>query len=586
MQIVKGIPVSPGIVIGRVFVQDDRTQRIAPRAIPPEQVPQELARLEDALAKSVADLTAVQQRSEQEMGSEAAKIFLFHIGVLQDPTLVGPMREIVADEMLCAEYAVYHVFQEWAARFAAMRDTAITTKVDDLRDLAGRVLDHLIGEHAVRLRQLPHQAVVLASDLTPSQTADFDRELVMAFATDLGGRTSHTAIVARALRIPAVVGCHDLTGRATEGQRVIIDGDRGLVILDPDRDHLDRYRQLIEQARTFQLSLRELSILPCETADGAPVCILGNIEFPDEIASILELGGEGVGLYRTEFLYLTRQSEPTEEEHYEAYRKCVDLLAGRELTIRTVDLGADKYTQTQLEAPERNPFLGLRSIRYSLNHLLDFKRQLRAILRASADGPIRIMVPLVTSTGELRQTRALLRDVMEDLSDEGVAFDPDIDVGMMVEVPAAAVMADTFAREADFFSIGTNDLVQYTLAVDRTNERVAGLFTPFHPAVLRLIREVTRAGERRGTPVSCCGESAADLEFAILLLGLGLRTLSVAPPSIPQLRRLVRSVTIRQCERIARRAVALDSDSEVTAYVRDQARKIIPEAFEGRALDE
>jgi phosphotransferase system enzyme I (PtsI) len=448
------------------------------------------------------------------------------------------------------------------------------------------VLDHLIGEHAGRLRQLPHQAVIVARDLTPSQAAEFDRDLVMAFATDLGGRTSHTAIVARALRIPAVVGCHDLTSRATDGQRVIIDGDRGLVILDPDRAHLDRYRQLIEQARTFQLSLRELASLPSETADGVPVCILGNIEFPDEIASILELGGEGVGLYRTEFLYLTRQAEPTEEEHYESYRKCVELLKGRELTIRTVDLGADKYTQRQLGAPERNPFLGLRSIRYSLHHLSDFKTQMRAILRASAHGPVKVMVPLVTNMGELRQSRSILRDVMEDLSEEGSPFDRDIKVGMMVEVPAAAIMADTFAREADFFSIGTNDLVQYTLAVDRTNERVASLFSPAHPAVLRLIREVVRAGERRSTPVSCCGESAGDLEFAILLLGLGLRTLSVAPPSIPHLRRLVRSVTIRQCERIARRAVALDSDGEVAAYVRDQARKIIPEAFEGRALDE
>ncbi len=586
MQIIKGIPVSPGIVIGRVFVQDDRAQRIAPRTIPPEQVECELARLDEALAESVADLGAVQQRSQEEMGAEAAKIFLFHIGVLQDPTLVAPMRQLVSEERLCAEYAVYHVFERWASRFGAMGDTAITTKVDDLRDLASRVLDHLIGEHAGRLRQLHRQAIVLARDLTPSQAAEFDRDLVTAFATDLGGRTSHTAIVARALRIPAVVGCHDLTRRATEGQRVIIDGDRGLVVLDPDREHLDRYRQLIEQAGAFQVSLRELANLPSETADGVPVSILGNIEFPDEISSILELGGDGVGLYRTEFLYLTRQAEPTEEEHFESYRKCVELLDGRELTIRTVDLGADKYTQKQLGAPERNPFLGLRSIRYSLHHLADFKTQLRAILRVSALGPVKIMIPLVTNTGELRQARAILRDVMEDLFEEGVPFNREIEVGMMVEVPAAAVMADTFAREADFFSIGTNDLTQYTLAVDRTNERVANLFNPAHPAVLRLIREVMRAGQRRETPVSCCGESAGDLEFAILLLGLGLRTLSVAPPSIPHLRRLVRSVTIRQCERIARRAVALDSDGEVAAYVRDQARKIIPEAFEGRALDE
>lgn len=585
MQIVRGIPVSPGIVIGRTFIQDDRSQRIAPRPIDEGQVEGELARLDDALGRSVADLTEVQQRSQEAMGAEAAKIFLFHIGVLQDPTLVGPMRKVVSEERLCAEYAVYHVFEKWASRFGAMADTAITTKVDDLRDLAGRVLEHLIGEHAGRLKQLQRQAVIIARDLTPSQAAEFDRDLVMAFATDFGGRTSHTAIVARALRIPAVVGCHDLTRRATDGQWIIIDGDRGLVILEPDQAHLDRYRQLMEQASAYQVSLRDLAELPSETADGVEVKILGNIEFPDEISSILELGGDGVGLYRTEFLYLTRQSEPTEEEHFESYRKCVELLDGRELTIRTVDLGADKHTQRQLGAPERNPFLGLRSIRHSLHHLSDFKTQLRAILRASRLGPLRIMFPLITSIEEFRRARLIVHDVIEDLAEEGVSIDKCPAIGMMVEVPSAALLSEQFAREADFFSIGTNDLVQYTLAVDRTNERVAHLYQPTHPAVLQLIRQVIAAANNHQIPVSCCGESAGDPEFALLLIGLGVRTLSSNPDSIPALKRAIRSVDIRTCERIADKALTLDSAPEIATFLRDRARKVVPEAFDGRSAE-
>jgi phosphotransferase system enzyme I (PtsI) len=301
---------------------------------------------------------------------------------------------------------------------------------------------------------------------------------------------------------------------------------------------------------------------------------------------VLACGGGGVGLYRTEFLYLASETEPSEEDHYKAYSECVRLCAGRPLTIRTVDLGADKYTQRQQEDPERNPFLGLRSIRYCLKSQPMFKTQLRALLRASALGPIKVMFPLITSTAEFRQAKFILNEVMEDLAEEGLAYDPRLSVGMMVEVPSAAVMADSFAREVDFFSIGTNDLVQYTLAVDRTNERVAHLFNPAHPAVIKLIKDVARVGRRRHVPVSCCGESAGDPDFALLLIGLGLRTLSTTAASIPQLKRMVRSVTIEQCEKIARRALSFDSDVSVAAYLRDQARKVIPEAYAGRSVEE
>jgi phosphotransferase system enzyme I (PtsI) len=579
MELLRGIPVSPGVEIGRVFVLDDEHRRIPRRQIPEKAVPAEQARLEAGLSAAIAELSVVQTRAEAEMGAEAAKIFGFHLGMLRDKTLTGPMRDTIARERVTAEYAVYQSLAQWAANFRKMGDSAFTTKVNDLTDLSGRVLKHLIGEHRSRLQELDHQAVIVAKDLTPSQAAGFDRSKVISFATDLGGKTSHTAIVARALGIPAVVGCQNLTKAATDGAPIIVDGDRGLVILDPTPEQLEEYRSYIEQRRLFKLSLDELSSLPSETRDQVHIELLGNIEFPEEIPLVLDCGGEGVGLYRTEFLYLRTNTEPTEEDHFQAYKQCIELLKGRPLTIRTVDLGADKYTQERAETPERNPFLGLRSIRYCLQALPMFKTQLRAILRASALGPLKIMFPLVTTVGELRQAKWLVNEVMEDLEEERIPFDRFVKVGMMVEVPSAAIMADVFARECDFFSLGTNDLVQYTLAVDRINERVAALYQPTNPAVIKLIKDVQRVGRRRQIPVSCCGESAGDVDYAILLIGLGLRTLSVTASSIPQLKRLVRSVTVQQCEKIARKALSFDSDVEIAAYLRDQTRKIIPEAF-------
>lgn len=586
MQIVKGIPVSPGVVIGRVFVLDDERHRIPKRHIPAVAVEAEQKRLHAALEISTRELKALRTSAESKMGTEVTKIFLFHEGMLGDKNLIVPMQEIISSQRVTAEYAVYTTFHNLADQFRAMKDTTFSTKANDIEDLSARILKHLIGEHKSKLAELHHEAVVIAEDLTPSQTAGFDRDKVVGFVTDLGGRTSHTSIVARALGIPAVVGCGDVTHHATDGQQVIVDGDRGLLILDPDEQQLEIYDAYIEQQRVYKLSLDDLSRLPSVTRDGTEVKLMGNIEFPQEIPIILANGGEGVGLYRTEFLYLASEVEPTEEDHFRAYYECVKALNGRPLTIRTVDLGADKYTQRQQEQPERNPFLGLRSIRYCLKSLPMFKTQLRAILRASAFGQLRVMFPLVTSISELRQAKWVLREVMEDLAEEGIAYDPDIEVGMMVEVPSAALMADDFAREVDFFSIGTNDLVQYTLAVDRTNERVAALFNPAHPAVVRLIKEVARVGRRRNVPVSCCGEAAGDSDFAVLLIGLGLRTLSVNAASIPHLKRMVRSVTIQQCERIARRALSFDSDVSVAAYLRDETRKIIPEAFDGRSVEE
>ncbi len=586
MELIKGIPVSPGVIIGRVFVLEDEHRRIRPRQIRPERVETELTRLGVAIQRSIVELQNVKERAEAEMGVEAAKIFVFHIGMLRDEALISPMRDMIASDHVSAESAVYTTLETLSERFKAMGDSAFTTKVNDLSDLSVRLLRHLIGERKQELAHLTHETIVLATDLTPSQTAAFDRAKVKAFVTELGGRTSHTAIVARALSIPAVVGCEKITQKASNGSIAIVDGDRGIVIIEPDEEKLEEYRTIIEQQAHLRLSLRELADLPSVTRDGTPIELLGNIEFPDEAATVLEHGGAGIGLYRTEFLYLTGDHEPTEDEQLDAYRRCIDHLGGRPLTIRTMDLGADKLTQEHIEIAERNPFLGMRSIRYSLRNRPEFKSQLRAILRASAYGPVKVMFPLITTAPEFRQARWVLKDVMEDLADEGIEYDPNVAVGMMVEVPAAALMAHVFAREVDFFSIGTNDLVQYTLAVDRTNERVADMFSPAHPGVMKLIQHTVRSANRRDIPVSCCGESAGDLDFAILLIGLGLRTLSVTASSIPGLKSMIRSVTIPQCERIARRALSFDSDGEAANYIRNQARKIIPDAFDGRSVEE
>ena len=549
-------------------------------------VDREVARFDGARQGALEDLDRIFAEAQREMGPEAAKIFLFHKGMLSDPSLITPIRTMIRSEMVNAEHAVVVAFGALADMFRRKTDTAFTTKADDIRDLANRLLDHLMGGVVGTLEAIEPPAVIIAQDLTPSQTAAFDRSRIVGFATDLGGRTSHTAIVANALGLPAVVGCRGASSVAVTGQEVIIDGDRGLVILDPDDDELEKYRAFIEQRRLYQLSLGEIADLPSITRDGVHVQVLGNIEFPDECATVLAQGGDGVGLYRTEFLYLASERQPTEEEHYAAYRRCVEVLGGRPLTIRTVDLGADKLARSREHAHENNPALGLRSIRYSLSDKPMFKKQLRAMLRASAEGPVRVMFPLVTTVGELRHAKLILRDVMEDLAEEGQDFDREIKVGMMIEVPSAALIADHLAREVDFFSIGTNDLVQYTLAVDRTNERVAGLYQPTHPAVIQLIRHVVRAARKGGISASCCGEAAGEIEYALLLIGLGLRTLSVPASSIPSLKRLVRSVTIQHCERVARQVLTFDSDVQAAAFLRDRVRKLVPEAFDGRAAEE
>lgn len=586
----RGLGVSAGIVLGRAYILDTDPYRVSRRQLTPDEVQAELERLDQALKASIDDLRNVQKHAEREMGKETAKIFSVHIGMLSDKTLIGPVRRMIEQELVNAEHAVSQVFAQRAEEFRQFPDSVVTTKVNDIDDLAGRLLSELLGADTPKAADAPDGSVIIARDLTPSQVSALDRSRIRGIATDLGGRTGHTSIIARALGIPTVVGCQHLLEEARHGAPVILDGDRGLVILNPDRAQTEEYQRFLEQRRLYQLSLAELAPLPAVTSDGTHIELQGNIEFAEEVPALIAAGGSGVGLYRTEFLYLARDTEPTEQDHFEAYKRCIEGLGGRPITIRTLDLGADKYTQSRAHTPERNPFLGLRSIRYCLSDLPMFRAQLRAILRASGlpeahPGQVRIMFPLVTSVGELRQGKLLVNDAMEDLADAGLPFDRSIKVGMMVEVPSAALMAEVFAHEADFFSIGTNDLVQYTLAVDRTNERVASLYNPAHPAVLQLIKHTVNAARRHGIPVSCCGEVASEPEHALLLMGLGVRTLSVTSAAIPTIKRLIRSVSISQCEQVAEQALRFDSEAHVSSFLRDRARAIVPEAFDGRSAD-
>jgi len=396
-------------------------------------------------------------------------------------------------------------------------------------------------------------------------------------ATDAGGRTSHTAIVARSLGIPAVGALGRITESITAGDTVIIDGNRGTVIINPDEETIREYSAFEARILAREQTLDALTELPAETTDHHHITLLGNIEFPYEAEIIKQKGGEGIGLYRTEFLYLEADHEPTEEDHYQAYLKTIHILGDSPITIRTVDLGADKFTQGKRPSREPNPFLGLRSIRYCLQNLPMFKNQIRAILRASAHGNLKMMFPLVTTMLELRQAKWIVADVKEDLEEDGIPFDETLPLGCMIETPAAAISCDELADEVDFFSIGTNDLIQYTLAVDRGNEEVAHLYSPAHPAVLNLLQKIIKSANRAKIELSVCGEMASEVEYIPLLLGLGATTLSLAPPMIPEIKKVIRSLSMEQCRRMTRKAMSFETDKQIINFLKSEMRAVLPE---------
>jgi len=579
MEIKKGIAVSPGISIAKSLIIDSEDYRIPRRPIKPSQRMTEIQRARNAFKDAIAELTKLESAQDQAKGGKIKDIFAVHLRFLHDRSLRKKVTDFIHSDQVTAEYAVSTVLREIASHFTKVKDAYISERAADIYDIERRLLRQLLGKKRENIENLTEEVVVVARELSPTRTAGFDRKYVKGIASDAGGRTSHAAIVARSLGIPAVVALEDLTEYISVGDTVIVDGNRGIVIVNPDQQTIQQYEEYSKEFIELEHKLDAIRQKPAVTRDGIEITLLGNIEFPNEAEVVLEKGGAGIGLYRTEFLYLNAEIEPTEQDHYEAYAKTVRVFADKPVVIRTLDLGADKYTQSKRFAPEPNPFLGLRSIRFCLQNLTIFKKQLRAILRVSVLGKVKIMFPLITNRQELMQAKMILRDVMEDLDDESIPYNRDIPVGIMVETPSAALTAHSLAMDVDFFSIGTNDLTQYTLAVDRGNELVSMLYSTVDPAVLRLIRNVIQDAHKAQIDLSVCGEMASEPEYIMLLMGLGVRTISIASPMIPEIKQIIRSVTMEYCNNVARKVLGMDSERQISAYLRNAARKILPEAF-------
>ncbi len=579
MEIKKGIAVSPGISIAKSLIIDSEDYRIPRRTIQPSQRMTEVQRVRNAFKDAIRELTELESAHEQAEGGKIRDIFAVHLRFLHDRSLRKKVTDAVHTESVTAEYAVSSVLREIAGHFGRQKDSYISERAADIYDIERRLLTQLLGKTRRDIEHLSEEVVIVARELSPTQTAGFNREFVKGIASDAGGRTSHAAIVARSLGIPAVVALEDLTEYVRVGDTVIVDGNRGIVIVNPDEQTIRQYEEYSREFIELEHKLDGIRQKPAVTRDGTKITLLGNIEFPDEAEVVLQKGGDGIGLYRTEFLYLNARHEPAEQDHYEAYAKTVRTMPDKPIVIRTLDLGADKYTQRKRFAPEPNPFLGLRSIRFCLQNLTMFKTQLRAILRVSVLGDVKIMFPLITNRQELMQAKMILHDVMEDLDEESIKYNRDIPVGIMIETPSAALTAYSLARDVDFFSIGTNDLTQYTLAVDRGNELVSMLYSSVDPAVLRLIRTVIQDAHKMQIDLSVCGEMASEPEYIMLLLGLGVRTISITSPMIPEIKQVIRSVTIEDCNNVARKVLSMDSERQISSYLRNAARKILPEAF-------
>lgn len=572
----QGIAVSPGVAIGKVLILDREGYRITRSQIDSSDRQNELERLRTAIAEASSRLDLHRQRSTDDIGEHVGAIFSAHQGLLQDPSLQSEWFRYIESECYSAEFAVSSVLNRYAQAFRNMGSDAMAERASDIRDVERTLLESLGGQPMEETTGDGH-SVLVSHDLTPSETANLDKDKILGFCTEVGGPGGHTAIVARGLEIPAVVGLGNFLHRIESSADIIVDGFRGTVILQPDEPTIERYREH-RAARVYRAEkLGEIRDLPAVTTDGSKVSLLANIEFPSEVPMCLARGAEGVGLYRTEFLYLGADHEPTEEEQFENYREVVEALPKKPVIMRTLDLGADKVGSLVLIEPESNPFLGLRSIRLSLRQPKMFRNQLRAMLRAAAYGELRIMFPLVSTLHELRTARMVLRQVSEDLQEEGVPVPAQIEVGMMVEVPAAVLMLEQFIEEVDFISIGTNDLIQYTMAVDRGNEYVADLYAGHDPAVLRLIKRSVDVAIENEVAVSVCGEMSATPATALMLVGLGVRTLSAPPAALPAVKQAIRNVSMTDCEQIAERVFDFDTAREVDAYLQSRFTDLLPD---------
>lgn len=579
-KILKGIPVSSGIGIGRAFLVDRRKIKVERYPIKTEDTDREIKRFHNALDLSKKQLIEIKEKLLRELADKGhANIVDVHLLILEDEMLIREAIKIVKHEHVNAEWALRTVLSQFINIFEGIEDPYMKERKSDIEHVGERILRNLVGKSISNIDALDKDVVVIAHDLSPADTAQMHRGKVLAFATDMGGRTSHTAITARSLEIPAVVGLENISATVKTGDPVIVDGNEGVVVINPAPEEFRTYLDRQKHHKYIVSELLRFKDQPAETLDGYQVELKANIEFFDEIPHVLSRGAEGIGLYRTEFLYMNRKTLPTEEEHFQIYKKLAERISPYTAVIRTLDLGGDKIDSKLHETDEPNPVLGLRAIRFSLKHQDLFKLQLRAILRASAFGRLKILYPMISGVKELREANSILDSVKQGLSEKGIYFDENIQVGAMIEIPSAAMTVDLLAKEVDFFSIGTNDLIQYSIAIDRGNEHVAYLYEPLHPAVLRFIKHCVVAAHSQGIKAAMCGEMAGDPLCTLILLGLGLDELSMNASSLPVVKKIVRSVKYQQAADLSYRAMLLSSAEEIEDYVGKDMMRLFPEFF-------
>ena len=554
----KGIGASPGVALGKALVVEHSELVIEKKSI--DNVEAEIAKLEDAVAVSKEELVKVKEKASEE-------IFEAHLLVLEDPELIGSAIDKIKTESVNAEYALNEIKEMFVSMFESMDNEYMKERAADIKDVTNRILRHILGIKVVDLSALSEEVVLIAHDLTPSDTATMNKKMVLGFLTDIGGRTSHTAIMSRTLEIAAIVGLNDITSKVKDGDFVVFNGDTGEVIVNPDEETINKYTELKAKYEDERKALQLLKGKPSVTLDGKHVELAGNIGTPNDIEGLIKNDAEGVGLYRTEFLYMDRDSFPTEEIQYEAYKAVLEGMDGKPIVIRTLDIGGDKELSYLSMEPEMNPFLGYRAIRLCLDRKDIFKTQLRALYRASVHGRLRIMFPMISSLEELLQAKEVVKEVLAELDSEGVAYAKDVEIGMMIEVPSAAVISDVLAKHVDFFSIGTNDLIQYTCAVDRMNQKISYLYNQFNPAVLRLIKTVIDNAHKEGKWAGMCGESAGDQKMIPILLGMGLDEFSMSPISILPARKLITSVKESDMKKLADDVLNMGTAEEIKSYI-------------------